>query len=59
MVIVLLDCVPDEGTKVSIKDEYKGELRVLILIGRFCQCGWEMEPVTEELRSALLGLNSD
>jgi len=57
--VIQLDYLPQEGTKVTIKGELKGVIKGADFNRALLSVWLGENPVTEELKSALLGLNED
>lgn len=57
--VVLLDYLPDVGTRVSIADEMKGVIEGADFNRALLSVWLGDDPVTDELKSALLGLDKD
>lgn len=57
--VVLLDYLPEEGTRVTIKGVEKGVIKGADFNRALLSVWLGDDPVTEELKSALLGLSED
>lgn len=57
--VVQLDYLPSVGTRVTIKNEIKGVIKGADFNRALLSVWLGEDPVTEELKSALLGLNED
>ncbi|MCW8936039.1 MAG: chalcone isomerase family protein [Gammaproteobacteria bacterium] len=57
--VVLLDYIPEQGTRVTIKGEQKGVINGADFNQALLSVWLGKEPVTEELKDAMLGVEED